>query len=77
MTMTARAVASAPSLPTPTEAQALIDEHSGSDLSGRCRRCGQEAPCHWRALGHAGFRAAGLLPKRRPGIDRGVSVKPF
>ena len=75
--MTARAVVPAPSLPSPAEAQTLIDAHSRSDLAGRRRSCGQDTPCHSRELGHAGFRAAGLLPQRRPGIDRGASTKPF
>src|SRR3954471_7096432 len=68
--MTVRAVVDAPKLLRPDEAQALIEAHLRSDLAGRCVACGQAAPCHFRNVAHAAFFAAGLLPRRRPGLDR-------
>ena len=66
----AMGVAVVPSLPDLDEAQAMIDEHCRSDLSGCCWKCGEVEPCHYRELAHAAFLIAGQYPIRTMGIDR-------
>jgi len=75
--MTARAVAAVPVLPSPDEAQVLIEAHLRSDLGGRCVTCGQFAPCHLRGLAHAVFNQAGRLPQRRRGLGLDPPGGPF
>lgn len=48
------------------DAQSLIDRHVETSLSGRCRGCGEMAPCPSRHIAHTAFRALGALPHRRP-----------
>lgn len=47
-------------------AQSLIDRHVDTNPGGRCRGCGEMAPCPSRHIAHTAFRALGALPHRRP-----------